>query len=108
MHAPAFRAANTWQGFAIVRAPAFPPVPQPCAPRRSPTSGRSFSLEEVAAVVNSTPESVVPMPAVGGAYANCVTSGFGSKASQVTGQDVTELGTKGPSDQRLWREAASH
>jgi hypothetical protein len=48
------------------------------------------------------------MPAVGGAYANCVTSGFGSKASQVTGQDVTELGTKGPSDQRLWREAASH
>jgi hypothetical protein len=33
--------------------------------------------------------------------ANYVTSGFGSKASQVTGQDVAELETKRPNDQRL-------
>jgi len=32
--------------------------------------------------------------------ANYVTSGFGSKALQVTGQDVAELGTKRPNDQR--------
>jgi hypothetical protein len=33
--------------------------------------------------------------------ADRVTSSFGSKASQVTGQDVAELGTKRPNDQRL-------
>jgi hypothetical protein len=53
-----------------------------------------------------TPESVVLMPAFGGAYSDVdppcrVTSSFGSKASQVTGQDVAELGSKRPNDQRL-------
>jgi hypothetical protein len=39
--------------------------------------------------------------------ANRVTSSFGSKASQVTGQDVAELGTKRPNDQRLMAAAQS-
>jgi hypothetical protein len=59
-------------------------------------AGHSLShrREEVAAVVISTPESVVPMPALGGAYANYVTPGLDSKASKVTGQDVAELGNQ--------------